>query len=430
MSEICSCGKIHKSSVKSVIAEKGALNKIPDIVRKYNAKKVFVIADANTYKAAGNCVCNILKDNEIKYTVFIYENTPFAPDEKAVGNVFMHYDTECELIIGVGSGVINDAGKILSKVTGRPYIIAATAPSMDGYASATSSMEMGGLKVSLPSKCPDVIIGDSEILKNAPIEMLRSGLGDMIAKYISICEWRIAHILIGEYYCEKIADMIRKAVKKCTDSAQGLLRRDENAVLAVFEGLVMGGMAMEYAGVSRPASGVEHYISHIWDMRGLAFGTNTALHGIQCAIGTVTAAKIYEQVKSFTPDREKALKYAEEFNLDIWNKELFEFVGNGAQSMIDAEKREGKYDLEKHKKRLDRIIENWDIILKIIDEEVPKSEKIEEILASAGVPASCEEIGIDKKILPMTFKASKDIRDKYVLSRLCWDLGIIDEIKF
>ena len=38
------------------------------------------------------------------------------------------------------------------------------------------------------------------------------------------------------------------------------------------------------------------------------------------------------------------------------------------------------------------------------------------------------EIGLDEEILPLTFKASKDIRDKYVLSRLCWDLGIIDDI--
>ena len=52
---------------------------------------------------------------------------------------------------------------------------------------------------------------------------------------------------------------------------------------AVFDGLVIGGIAMAYAGVSHPASGVEHYFSHVWDMRGLEFGTKVDLHGIQCA---------------------------------------------------------------------------------------------------------------------------------------------------
>ena len=76
----------------------------------------------------------------------------------------MHFDPSCDLILGVGSGVINDIGKILANLTGKTYMIAATAPSMDGYASATSSMARSGLKVSLNSCCPAVIIGDLDVL--------------------------------------------------------------------------------------------------------------------------------------------------------------------------------------------------------------------------------------------------------------------------
>ena len=115
---------------------------------------------------------------------------------------------------------------------------------MDGYASATSSMSRDGVKVSLNSRCADVIIGDTDILKTAPLHMLKSGLGDMLAKFVSIAEWRIAHIITGEYYCEEVAQLIRSAVKKCVDNAAGLLQRDEAAIEAVFEGLVIGGVAM------------------------------------------------------------------------------------------------------------------------------------------------------------------------------------------
>ena len=68
--------------------------------------------------------------------------------------------------------IINDISKILSNAAKCRYIIVATAPSMDGYASASSSVDMDGLKISLPSRCPDVIIGDIDILKNAPLRML------------------------------------------------------------------------------------------------------------------------------------------------------------------------------------------------------------------------------------------------------------------
>ena len=119
------------------------------------------------------------------------------PDEKTVGSAFMHFDQAYDGIISVGSGVLNDTGKIVSRITGRPYIIAATAPSMDGYASSTSSMERDGLKISLNTKIADVIVGDTDILKKAPDILLSAGMGDILTKYVAICEWRISHIING-----------------------------------------------------------------------------------------------------------------------------------------------------------------------------------------------------------------------------------------
>ena len=47
----------------------------------------------------------------------------------------MHFDTECDFIIAVGSGTLNDIGKVLASITDKPYMIVGTAPSMDGFAS-------------------------------------------------------------------------------------------------------------------------------------------------------------------------------------------------------------------------------------------------------------------------------------------------------
>jgi len=423
----CSCGKTH-SIQADVVVGKGVLCQLPDFVKKYNGTKAFILTDRNTYAAAGSKVCQILQDAGISFTGYTIDADMPEPDEHSVGSVMMHYDAKCDLIIGVGSGVINDIGKILSLISGHPYIIVGTAPSMDGYASASSSMTRDGLKISLPTRSADVIIGDTDILCNAPLHMMKSGLGDMIAKYVSICEWRIANLITGEYYCPEVAQLIRSALKRCTDNAEGLLRRDEAAVQAVFEGLVIGGVAMNYAGVSRPASGVEHYISHVLDMRGAEFGTTVDLHGIQCAIGTLIAARLYEKIAAITPDREKALAWAAAFDVEAWNAQLRQLLGKGAESMIALEKKEGKYDKAAHAQRLEVILQNWDAILQIIREELPSYDQLDALMDAIEAPKTLSAIGIDEELLPIVFRATKDIRDKYVLSRLAWDLGVLDEL--
>ena len=424
----CACGRSHTVAVDEVVVGSGAIRRIVEFVKNYGAKRPFVLADVNTFAAAGEAVCALLKEAGISYSQYIFPQSALEPDEHAVGAAIMHFDVKCDLIIGVGSGVINDIGKILSNVSGRKYIIVGTAPSMDGYASATSSMSLDNLKTSLGSRCADVIIGDTDILKKAPAHMLKAGLGDMLAKYVSIAEWRIAHIITGEYYCEEVAQLIRGALKKCVDNAEGLLKREDAAIEAVFEGLVIGGVAMAYAGVSRPASGVEHYFSHVWDMRGLEFGTRVDLHGIQCAMGTMSAVKLYEYVMAHAPDPQKAKAYVASFDYGAWSDELRAFLGASADTMIALEAKEGKYDKAAHEARLNLILANWNNILQILKEELPSAARLEEIMNTIGISTDLNTLGVDSACAKQTFRATKDIRDKYVLSRLAWDLGILEEL--
>ncbi len=420
----CDCDREHLFTIRHVCVESGAIEKLLLFIKEFESKKPFILADKNTYLACGESVVKILEKHKITYSKYVFQSGEIEPDEKAVGSAIMHFDNTCDLVIAVGSGVINDIGKILASTAKLPYFILGTAPSMDGYASATSSMSIDGLKVSLPSKCADVIIGDIDVLKNAPIKMLQAGLGDMIAKYVSIAEWRISNVINGEYYCERVAELIRTALKRCVDNAKGLINREDEAVKSVFEGLVIGGVAMAFAGTSRPASGVEHYFSHVWDMRGLEFNKKVELHGIQCAVATNIVCGLYEKVLKITPDKQKALTYAKTFDYIAWANELKSFIGKGANAMIALEEKEQKYCAVKHQKRLNIILEKWDNICQIIREEIPTQKEIEQILDAIGAPKTMQEIEIDSDFLT-TLKATKDIRDKYVLSRLLWDLGLM-----
>ena len=96
--------------------------------------------------------------------------------------------------------------------------------------------------------------------------------------------------------------------------------------------------------------------------------------------------------------------------------------------MIEQEVRERKYDVSSHPSRLEKILCNWDVILGIVEQEIPHLSELEAILDGVGLPKTLSALGTDDSMLPQIFAATKDIRDKYVLSRLCWDLGELEEI--
>lgn len=149
----CRCGMHHSSNVKEIIIQRNAVAQVPAIIRKHGGSRAFLIADKNTFNAAGETVCSHMEMENLPFSQFVFDKSP-EPNEWAVGQVIMHYDTRCDFIVGVGSGTINDISKMIARITGLPYMIVGTAPSMDGYASATSSVVRDGLKCSLNSVCP------------------------------------------------------------------------------------------------------------------------------------------------------------------------------------------------------------------------------------------------------------------------------------
>ena len=136
----CKCGKIHNAKTPLLILENGAINRLKELIVQCEAKKVYLIEDSNTERVAGKQVEEIIDELSISCTKCVFKERRLTPDEFAVGRAIMFYDNSCDLIIAVGSGVINDIGKIVAAVANKTYFIVATAPSMDGYASSTSSM--------------------------------------------------------------------------------------------------------------------------------------------------------------------------------------------------------------------------------------------------------------------------------------------------
>lgn len=423
----CSCGKHHETQLEYLILGPGALSKLPALLQKAGYSRSFVVCDPNTYAAAGERVLRLLAEAEISCRYLQLREEKPEPDEYALGQLCMKFDPSCDCILAVGGGVVNDLCKMLAAAVGKRSIMVATAPSMDGFASSSGSMVVGGVKVSLSCPCPIGVLADTEIMAAAPLRMLQAGLGDALAKYISICEWRISHLVTGEYYCPEIAEMVRRSLKKTVAEADKLLERDFEAVQNVAEALILSGIAMGLAGVSRPASGIEHYFSHMWEMRAFERGEQSDLHGIQVGVGTLLAARLYDWLRGLSPDREQAEEHMRRFSQEKWEEQMPELFGTAAGEIIAVEHQLKKNEPDKHAKRLEQILNHWPEILQIIEEEVPSYDDIYSLMQKAQMPMFPADLGIEKAQVRQAFLGTREIRDKYVLSSLLWDLGLLED---
>ena len=99
----------------------------------------------------------------------------------------------------------------------------------------------------------------------------------------------------------RIFDMVQKDLRDTL--ANPKLLQDEETILKLFNGLASVGYAMQEYKDSRPASGAEHMVSHIWEMNHLSLNGEPVSHGFKVAIGTlISTAFITEFLKLSTKD--------------------------------------------------------------------------------------------------------------------------------
>jgi len=299
----CSCGERHFVDIDKIAIGENMMGQILETVSDNKGKRLMLVADNNTYEVYGREVEENLKKEGFSFKTFVYHTVnALVPDEKSAGRLLFEVENETDFIVAVGSGVINDLAKIVSARTGIPYIICATAPSMDGYASVVAPFIIDGVKTTLLATYPKAIIGDVNIMKDAPMEMLRAGFGDMLGKITALADWELARKVKNDRYCSTTVTLVKNALDKIFSNVDGLLKRDKKAVGYVMEGLVLSGIAIGLYGDSRPASGGEHNFSHYWDMDFIAKGLEHPLHGNSVAAGTIVTAYAYQLIKDELPE--------------------------------------------------------------------------------------------------------------------------------
>ena len=399
----CSCGKDHFCDIERVEIGAGAVNFLPKLCEKY--KNIVIAADVNTYRACGERVYELLKDKTEKLHVFEPDGL-LIPNEQAIGALEAGISEKTDLIVGVGSGVINDLCKYVSFKKGLPYFIVATAPSMDGYASVGAAMITGNMKTTFNAHVPAAIIGDVDVLREAPMDMIKSGFGDIIGKYSALNDWKLSALINGEYLCQYVYDLTYDTVLKTRALAGGIEKRDPETIKTLMEALVIVGIAMAYVKNSRPASGSEHHLSHYFEITGIVKNRGYLLHGIDVVYSTVETQKLREKLLALDKMPEKIRA----FDRDDWEKHIKESYGFAAQGVIALQDKLNFYGSnlpEIYRKK-------WTQIRKVLS-DAPSSLELCEILKTAGMDYNDFEKFYGRSVIDDAVLYAKDLKDRYTV---------------
>jgi len=363
----CGCGRVHTCPVKQVYIGKNAAQKLPELTAGY--RNILLAADENTWRVAGIPAAEMLGERVAARCVFETGNALLIPDETAVRRLRDAVPGDGDLILGIGSGVINDLCKYVSHSCGLPYDIFATAPSMDGFASVGAALILNGMKITRDARPPRGIYADTAVLAASPLRMRQAGWGDIIGKYSCLNDWKLSCALLGEYFCPYVHDLMLGAAERVRPLAAAVRNGEENAVAQLMEALVVAGIAMSYVGNSRPASGSEHHLSHYFEITGILREKAYLPHGIDVLCSAVLTAELRERMCKGSPRRKE---------LPDWRADICRIYATSAEGIIALQEKTGHYGNDAD------FPEDW--------------ERIRDILADAqgtsGMRAMVGEIGL------------------------------------
>ena len=419
MNGVCACGKKHPVSLRALVMERGALDKLPEVIRGLgDYRHLVMICDEHTDVAAGQkaaAVCMPHWTKEGKSFRRICLEVPahgLHATEEVVAEV-MGAMGDCDLLLAVGSGTIHDITRYIATDRGLDFVSVPTAASVDGFLSSIAAMTWHGVKRSFPAKPPIALVSDSDVLADAPYALTASGVGDLLGKYTAIFDWRVSHLVTGEYICEQVIALEEAALKEVLSCGDAVAAKDPRAVETVMYGLVLSGLAMQMVGNSRPASGSEHHVSHLIEMDVIT-RDNPALHGEKVGVAAALVAGKYHALLSLDPKTLPADAYR-----GVPVAEITRVFGERTQEVLTAENTPDPLaDVDAA-----TFIALWPRLKALADETLPTEEAMTRLLVAMGAKSTLEEIDIPASLGDTLWEMSPYVRRRLTLMRLSKLIG-------
>lgn len=403
--ENCPCGKTHTFATKAVEIESGLLSRAGNVLANAGfPKNILLVSDGPAFRAADGILDSLAAAGfTVKQLIF---------DEMIYARVEQVREVEALLadvdgVLAVGTGSVNDICRVASHECNKAFAIFATAPSMDGFASDTAPIIENNFKSSWVAEQPSVILADTKILAKAPVALKAAGFGDMIAKYIGILDWRIANLLIDEYYCPAVAEITMQGLRRVVALADRVATEDEEAAGSIMEGLILSGLGMKLATSSRPASGAEHVVSHYWECHKLADGVWPGYHGTKVGVASLLITRIYrniaERVECVHPIPDPT----------NWDEV---FAAYDPSQHADLK----KLNTPTITDRVDpaRLAEIWPKVRELILTILPPAEEMERMMRAAGAAITPDDAHVSAELVEKGLRYHSYMRYRILLTRL------------
>ena len=411
----------------------GAMERLPKMLEAlFPGKKVVIVADDNTYNAAGRKVCGILDAAGTQMEdSFIFKDPELYAEWYYLQQLEAYLKERDAVPVAVGSGVINDLTKLASHHLGRRYVIVGTAASMDGYTAYGASITYEGNKQTFDCPAPLGVVFDPAVAAKAPAGMSASGYADLLAKIPAGADWIISDAVGSEAIDDFAFGLVQKNLRKALSDPAAVADGDVEATGMLADGLIMSGFAMQAISSSRPASGTDHQFSHFWDMEGLCYNGRHVSHGFKVGIGTMVSTACLEFLisKDLTRlDIDACVAAWPTWEAqEAYIRKIFEGKpGHLARGL--AESRAKYCGPEEIRCQLNAIVAVWPELRERIREQIIPFDDVKEMLRLVGAPSRPEEIGVSKARLRDTFKCIPFMRNRYTGIDLIYRAGLLDEV--
>jgi len=391
---------------------------------EHGLQDFLLVADENTYAALGGQVDASLRARGFDVITVVLKGTEVQANEHYLMRVLLRYDCRERVFLAVGSGTITDITRFTSHRTRNAFISLPTAPSVDGFTSIGAPLVVGGLKQTIVCQAPAAVFADLPTLTAAPRRLVAAGFGDLVGKYLSIADWKLAHLLWGERYVEHIAAYMLDAAVRCAAQVEQIAGGSPQSTRLLMDGLIQAGFGMLEYGNTSPAGGAEHHIAHHWEMMMLNDRRPAALHGAKVGIASLIAAAWYAQVRQMS--RGEAASRLQAASLpdpqDEIQKIRFAF-GPLADELVATQKEILALTDAGFQALKQRILDHWEQVQEIAA-GVPAPEQLAGWLQMVGGPLSASQVGLSEAEVRLAADTSHYMRNRFTINKLRLLLGM------
>ncbi|HLT01765.1 MAG TPA: sn-glycerol-1-phosphate dehydrogenase [Geminicoccaceae bacterium] len=407
-------GRRVRIATRTIVIERSLDGAEADLIGPLRlGRRLAVVGDRNTFDALGERVVRALgKIATVDSVVLQAPRADLATVEDLRPRV-----GAADALIAVGSGTLNDLCKYLAYQTGRPYAVFATAPSMNGYLTATASLARDGIKVSLPAWPPLAALFDLDVLRAAPARLIRAGIGDSLCRTTAQTDWLLGHYLRDDSYSETPYLLQIEEEPQLLSHAAAIVGGDVEGVRALTRLLVLAGLGMVLAGGSRPASMGEHLISHYIDL--MARPHPGSLHGEQVGVATLSASRMQHAL--LQAERPPAVRPTR-----IDPAALRARYGAGLAEELIAQLEAKALDEAGAARMNARLVEVWPTMRARLAEVMVPTARLEQALRAAGAPTRGVELGLSAAFYRDAVRHARELRDRYSILDLAGDAGVLE----